>query len=106
MTLSYLGLLSNLRSRLCVWDESAAIHVWNKRRRNFETVLTLPVFENGTDGSLSGTQGGVKAVHIFLFTVAHLLDTASDFQTAGLVVSAVGARDKFLEFTLEWEPGF
>lgn len=42
---------------------------------------------------------------ILLLTVTHLLNSATDLEVTGLVVSAVRARDQLLIGTLEREPG-
>lgn len=45
-------------------------------------------------------------MNVGLFQIGSLLGTETDFQSAGLVVGAVGARDELLVFLLEGEPSF
>ena len=64
----------------------------------------MVVLENAAKRALGGTESRVESVHIGLLQISGLLGTVTDLQSAGLVIGAVGAGDKFLVLLLEGEP--
>lgn len=68
--------------------------------------FSLIIFKNAAKSSCCGTQCRVQTVNIFLLRVSLRFSTKPDLQRPGLVVRAIGARNKFLVFSLKWKPGF
>lgn len=65
-------------------------------------ILRLVVLHNTAHRTCGGTQRGVETVDVGLLHIGLLLAAKPDFESAGLVVGAVGARDKLLVFTPVW----
>lgn len=86
--------------------------MWGDREREREGaslggtyIFLLVVLENTAKGALSGAQSSVQCMNISLLQISSFLNTITNLEGARLIIEAVGARDKFLELLLEWEPG-
>ena len=60
--------------------------------------------KQAANGTARGAERRVEHVHILFLAISHLLDTAADLHSAGLVVGAVGTRDKFAVGVVAGEP--
>ena len=67
-------------------------------------VLGLVVLQDAADGSGSGAQRAVQAVHVLLPRVRLRLGAEADLEVSALVVEAVAAADQLLVLALEGEP--
>lgn len=84
-----------------------ARNVFLENLGHVETIRCLVVLKNTAQSSLSGAESGVESMDVcFLVAgIGLLLLAESDFELAGLVVGAVGARNELLVLTLERKPG-